>query len=367
MQLTLPCSADLPLVSASPNRVEVRVHERPSAAAGLSRLADGVTRQAPAALSRHPAWLDVLRHGLGHEVYCLEALEDGRTTGFLPLAFVRSLLFGRFLVSLPYLNSGGVWADDEATALRLVDSALELADTLRVRYLELRHERPVDHPALTGQMASKVHMRLPLPATAGQLWEKLPAKVRNQVRKGQKNGMDVTWGGAELLADFYSVFSTCMRDLGTPVYGRRLFREMLRHFPERAEFCVVRDGPKPVASALLLHGWGVTEVPSAACLRQYHPSCINMLMYWHLLQRAVQRGQEVFDFGRSTLDGNTYRFKKQWGAQPEPAVWQYYLRRGSISDMRPDNPRYRRAIHVWQRLPVALTCLIGPAIVRGIP
>jgi hypothetical protein len=90
-------------------------------------------------------------------------------------------------------------------------------------------------------------------------------------------------------------------------------------------------------------------------------------MYWHLLQRAVQRRQEVFDFGRSTVDGNTYRFKKQWGAQPEPAVWQYYLRCGSIADMRPDNPRYERAIRLWQRLPVALTSLIGPAIVRGIP
>jgi hypothetical protein len=92
-----------------------------------------------------------------------------------------------------------------------------------------------------------------------------------------------------------------------------------------------------------------------------------MLMYWHLLQRAVQRRQEVFDFGRSTIDGNTYRFKKQWGAQSEPAVWQYYLRRGDIADMRPDNPRYQRAIRLWQRLPVALTCLLGPAIVRGIP
>jgi FemAB-related protein (PEP-CTERM system-associated) len=317
-------------------------------------------------LSRHPAWLRILRDGLDHEVYCVEALEDGRTTGFLPLAFVRSVLFGRFLVSLPYLNLGGVWADD-ATQHRLIDRALELADVLCVRYLELRHERPVEHPSLTGQMTSKVHMRLPLPATAGKLWEQLPAKVRNQVRKGQKNGTEAIWGGAELLDDFYTVFSTCMRDLGTPVYGRRLFAEILRHFPDQAEFCVMRDGPVPVAAALLLHGWGVTEVPSAACLRQYHPSCANMLMYWHLLQRAVQRRQDVFDFGRSSFDGNTCRFKKQWGAQPDPAIWQYYLRKGSIADMRPDNPRYRRAIGIWRRLPVALTCLIGPAIVRGIP
>lgn len=353
--------------SSSRRTLEVRAHEGARVEECLPRLTDYALRQAPLALSRHPAWLGVLRDGLRHETICLETLEDGRTTGFLPLAFVRSLLFGRFLVSLPYLNTAGVWADDEDSRNALVGRALELADDLRVRYLELRHEHPIDHPALTAQMASKAHMRLPLARTAGQQWEQIPSKVRNQVRKGQKNGLDVAWGGAELLDEFYAVFSTCMRDLGTPVYGRRLFVEVLRRFPDRAELCVVRADKTAVSVALLLHGWGITEVPSAACLRQHHPSCANMLMYWHLLQRAVQRGQEVFDFGRSTIDGNTYRFKKQWGAQPEPAVWQYHLRQGSISDMRPDNPRYRRAISLWQRLPVALTCLIGPAIVRGIP
>ena len=158
-----------------------------------------------------------------------------------------------------------------------------------------------------------------------------------------------------------------MRDLGTPVYGRGLFDEVLRRFPDRSEVCVVRDGDIPAAAGLLLHGWGVTEVPSAGCLRQYNSRCANMLLYWHLLERAVQREQDVFDFGRSTENSNTYRFKKQWGAEPASAVWQYYVREGSIADLRPDNPRYQRAIHIWQRLPVALTTWIGPPIVRGIP
>jgi hypothetical protein len=92
-----------------------------------------------------------------------------------------------------------------------------------------------------------------------------------------------------------------------------------------------------------------------------------MLLYWNLLDRAVQRGQAVFDFGRSTVDSNTHRFKKQWGAREEPAVWQYYLRNGSADAVRPDNPRYQRLIRIWQRLPVVLTRWLGPAIVRGIP
>jgi hypothetical protein len=108
-------------------------------------------------------------------------------------------------------------------------------------------------------------------------------------------------------------------------------------------------------------------VPSAACLRAFNPTCANMLMYWNLLERSIQRGQKVFDFGRCTKDSGSFRFKNQWGAKPEPATWQYYQREGRSSDMRPDNPRYQRLIRIWQRLPVQVTRFIGPAIVRGIP
>jgi len=116
-----------------------------------------------------------------------------------------------------------------------------------------------------------------------------------------------------------------------------------------------------------LHGWGVTEVPTASSLKEYNPTNVNMLMYWHLLQRAVERHQQVFDFGRSTTDGNTFKFKKQWGAEPEPATWQYRVNRGEVGEMRPENPRFKRAIEIWQKLPLTLTRTIGPRIVRGIP
>lgn len=346
---------------------ELWTHDATGLTRELPRLEAFVARHRGMPLSRHPAWLRVLAKGLGHEIYCLEAFSGEKTTGLLPLAFVRSLLFGKFLVSLPYLNHGGVLADDETTASKLVGRAVELADELKVRYLELRQEKAVEHPALISKTGAKVHMRLNLPCTTEQLWNQLPAKVRNQIRKGQKSDLSIEWGREDLLADFYAVFCQNMRDLGTPVYGLKLFANVLAEFPDRAELAVVRLGKKPVAAALMLHGWGVSEVPSASSLKAYRRTNANMLMYWHLLERAVQREQETFDFGRSSPESSTYRFKKQWGAEPCPAVWQYYLRSGDIGDMRPDNPKYQRFIRVWQRLPVAVTRWIGPWIVRGIP
>ncbi len=347
--------------------LQVRIHTRSDLAEVVPHVADFAMSAKPAWLSRHPVWQQILQYGQQHDPYLIEATENNQTVGLLPLMFVRSFLFGRFLVGLPYLNVGGVMAVDEEVTRRMINRAVDLADHLRVRYLELRHEMHIDHPYLTAKQTHKVHMRLKLPDFPGPLWEGFPASVRNQIRKGEKNGLEVAWGRRELLPEFYAVFSENMRDLGTPVYSLRLFAKVLRSFPERSELCVVRQHGAPIAGALLLHGDGVTEVPSAGSLREFKTANANMLMYWHLLERAIQRGQSIFDFGRSTPGSGTYRFKEQWGALPSPSVWQYYVRRGRINDMRQGNPKYQRLIRVWQRLPLRITQLLGPRIVRGIP
>lgn len=314
-----------------------------------------------------PRWLHVVCEGLRHRPYLLTARRGEQYEGVLPLAFVKSLLFGRFLVSLPYVNSGGVLAANDEAAKALIDRAVELAKRLRVKHLELRHERDLPHPALNSRLTSKVHMRLALPDTSEALWEQLKAKVRNVVRKGERPGFTVHWGEQDLLNDFYCVFSRNMRDLGTPVFSRRLFRSIMAQLPGEAEFCIVRDDGKPIAAALLVHRDDVTEVPSASALREYNSRNANSLMYWHLLQRAIERGQAVFDFGRSSEGSGTYRFKKQWGALPEPAVWLYHVLEGDVSDMRRESGKYDRLVERWRRLPVWLTRWIGPPIVRGIP
>jgi FemAB-related protein (PEP-CTERM system-associated) len=317
--------------------------------------------------SHDPAWLYILRDGMGHVPFAFEAVQDGVTRGWLPLAYVRSTLFGRYLVSMPYLNTAGVRADNDAIAQMLINHAALFARDLQVKHLELRHEKPVEHPLLGATRTTKVHMRLALPSFPGPLWEGLNFRVRNRVRKGEKGGMQLVWGGLDLVNDFYEVFSRNMRDLGTPVYGRRLFVSILRHLGDRAELCVVRKDHRPIAVALLLHGKGVTEVPSSSSLKEFNSTCANVMMYWHLIERAIQREQEIFDFGRSTIDSNTFVFKKQWGAKPEPATWQYHLLSGEQPGLQPDNPRFERLIKIWQRLPVGVTRLIGPRIVRGIP
>lgn len=347
--------------------IEVRTCDRRDLAAQWSRWETFLARRRPLPLSYHPAWLAVLESGLRHVPHCLEAVEAEETRGLLPLVLVRGPLFGRFLVGLPYLNYGGVLADDDKTARLLIDHALDLADRLKVRRLVLRHEKVIEHDRLASCPVHKVNVRRPLPTTPEALWKGLGSSVRNQVRKGRKNGLTISWGNEGLLNDFFTVFSRNMRDLGTPVFGRGLFRAIIRQFSDRAEFCIAHAGKTPIAAALLIHGWGITEVPSASSLRQYKSTCANMFMYYHLLERTIERGQEIFDFGRCTPDSPVLRFKQQWGGQAEPAAWQTDIYTVDASDTRPDHPRYQHLVRAWRCLPVPLTRWIGPTIARGIP
>ncbi len=332
------------------------------------------SRKEGACAEHDPRWLQVLSDALGHRPFMLVSRTgDGsaQINGYLPLALVKSTLFGRFLVSLPYLNRAGVIARDEATATALLEEVVKLANKLNVQYLELRHHAlTLDDALITHSRDNKVRMVRALPDSPETLFKEVGPKVRNQVRKGEKSGLSIRWDGETLLNDFYTVFTSNMRDLGTPVYSSRLFSAILQHFSEEAELAVVYQADKPIAGALLVHDDHLeqsSQVPSASCLRSYNHTNANMWMYHQLLLRAMARGSKAFDFGRSSEDSGTYRFKKQWGALPHPTVWQYHLIHGELDVARPDNPRMQRRIEMWKKLPLWITRLIGPGIVRGIP
>lgn len=313
-------------------------------------------------------WLTIFQQTFGHVPHLLEVRDpQSELLGFLPLCFVKSRLFGRFLVSLPYLNSAGVATPFPNIATLLIERAVKLADELNVKYLELRHDHCCESPFFNGQFEEKVHMRLDLPPTTETLWNQLKPKVRNQIRKGESHDLQIEWGrSGEMVRDFYRVFSRNMRDLGTPVYTMRLFENILSTFPE-SELAVTYMNRAPVAVAYLQHNVESTAVPSASSLRCCKSTNANMWMYWQLLSRAIERAAPVFDFGRSTKGAGTYRFKKQWGAKPDQSIWQYYRRRGETNSVRPTNPKYNKVIKIWQQMPLWMANLLGPHVVRGIP
>lgn len=328
---------------------------------------DAFVRSRPEASGYHLwGWQMVFRTAFGHPCHYLIAKRGSVIAGVLPLVEVRSWLFGRALSSLPYVNYGGILADDLETSHVLLEHAAELIRSRSLSYVLLRHRRRL-LPELLAR-THKVAMLLALERTRDGMWEQMDRKVRNQIRKAEKSGLAVVSGGIEGLDEFYALFARNMRDLGTPTYGRALFSAILSQFPKDARLHVVRLEGRPIASALTYTYGDVIEVPSASSLREHRALCPNHLLYWSIIAQAIDDGRRVFDFGRSTLDDGTYQFKEQWGAVPEQLWWEYSLREGIDlpSDDRQDK-RFRGPIELWKRLPVGLATLFGPVIANSVP
>ena len=311
-------------------------------------------------------WKQVLEATFGWPTYYWMTEREGKVVGILPLVWQKSWFFGSFMTSLPFLNYGGVVAEDPAAEQCLVQAAIALAQQNRVDYLELRHRS--DHQLGLPSKRNKLTLILPVEADTDRMWQRLDPKVRTDIRKAEKSGLTHQVGGEELLEPFYRVFVHNMRDLGTPVYSPSLFREIFRAFPAETRINVVRSREKTVAASFLIGYRDTLEVPWSCSLREYLPVKPNMLLYWRNLCFAGTSGYRFFDFGRSSVGSGTHRFKKQWGGEEVPLHWDYWIpSEASLPELNPQNPRYRLAIGVWRRLPLAVTRCVGPYLVRRLP
>jgi FemAB-related protein (PEP-CTERM system-associated) len=335
---------------------------------GEGKMWDAFVSHHPSATQYHQyAWRKVIEESFGHSGYYLVAETDaGECRGILPLVYMKSFMFGNFLVSVPFVNYGGLLCTTGDIEKYLLKEAETIRYSCRASHVELRHLglNIADLPTRT----HKVTMILPLAPDSESQWKGFNAKLRNQIRKAEKSGLVPVVGQIELLDGFYEVFARNMRDLGTPVYAKEFFRNVLRAFPDSSRIIGVKNEGRIIAAGIACWFRDVIEIPWASSVSDYKNLCPNNMLYWEAIKFAIGKGFEKFDFGRSTPHEGTYNFKKQWGAVPVQLYWQYLLESGQdLPELNPTNPKYGMAIKVWQKLPLSLTKMLGPHIVRNIP
>lgn len=309
-------------------------------------------------------WRTVYERVSGHECLYLAGRDQaGRLAGVLPLVRVKSLLFGHYLVSLPFVNYGGPLGSAEAVRA-LAAAAVERADRDAVKLLELRSRGPLPIELPASHRKITVVLDLP-PEGPDVLFKRFDAKLRAQVRRPQKEGVIVRFG-PDQVEPFFEVFASHMRDLGTPTQPRKLFATIAELFPE-AWFGCAYIGEKPVACGAGFRWASEFEMTWASSLYAYSKIAPNMLLYWSFMQRAMAEGVTLFNFGRCSPGAGTHRFKKQWGSRDEQLWWYQRSRTAAASTPSPDDGAYSWGPRLWRRLPLPVATALGPWIVRSIP
>ncbi len=309
------------------------------------------------------SWKSVFESTYGLRGEYLYAERDGVLLGVLPLIEVAGLFSGRRLVSLPFLDQGGPLAMDEEVASKLFNAAVGLAKSRGVNGVDLRGGRfPSRQEAST--VSNRFRFLLSLPGDSEELWSKIGGKVRNQIRKSEKSGLQTRPEDEDGLQPFYEIFAENMRDLGSPVHSRKLFVSILEEFADDAHVYVTRDSQgRAVAGGVAIRAGTTVTVPWASSLRTARSSCPNHSLYWRILQDAVAASSTIFDFGRSAEGTGTYRFKKQWNADPMALSWSSFDDNGHLQETRTLDPRRnQRLTQTWSRLPLPVANVLGPRI-----
>jgi FemAB-related protein (PEP-CTERM system-associated) len=313
----------------------------------------------------------------GHKGYYFIAVVDNvkdsihKAVGILPLIYLK-IPFGRgALISLPFCDAAGPLSDNKDVEQQLITEALTLGREIGVNEIELRasqsgFELKTDKSHVETH-SHKVRMFLDLPDGSEKLLKSFKSKLRSQIKKPEKDGLRFEWGGINKLDDFYRVFSINMKDLGSPVHSRMWFKSILRFYADKARMGLVYLGQQLIGCGIILIVNNVVTIPWASTLRKYNHLSPNMMLYWNFLAFASDSGFARVDFGRSTPNEGTYRFKAQWGAKPYPLHWHYI----HVNKIKSTNKTTKHETHstkmkiaanLWSRLPLCVANTLGARI-----
>ena len=309
-------------------------------------------------------WRDILEQCFGHTTHYLLAERGAQIVGVLPLAEVKSLLFGHALVSLPFCAYGGVASSEVEAVAALHGFARELGERMGVDHLELR-DRAVREADWPRQDLYVTFRKAILPNVDDNL-AAIPRKQRAMVRKGIARRLV-----SQIDADpdrFFALYADNVHRHGTPPLAKRYFEMLHRTFDRDCEVLTVTEPRGKAVSSVLSFYFRDEVLPYyAGDVAAARDLAANDFKYWELLRRACERGLSVFDFGRSKRGTGPFAFKKNWGLEPMPLAYEYCLyRRERIPEHNPLNPRYRVLMALWRRLPIPVANLVGPHLVKGL-
>ncbi len=349
-----PAEAVLPLV--------IRTDADPAAT-------DAFVRARPDGTPFHlQAWLDAIEAGTRQRAHMLAAERGGRIVGVLPLTAMRSMLFGKAMVSSGFAVGGGVLADEAGVAGALIDAGWALAERLGCPSLELRGGSLPEGAGWQHKTESHAGFVRTLAADDDSELKAIPRKQRAEVRKALASDMTVDLGtGRAERAAHYAVYAESVRNLGTPVFPARLFAAVLDRFGDDADILTVRHRGKPIASVLSLYHNGTVMPYWGGGTREARTVRANELMYFALMRHARGRGCTAFDFGRSKFGTGPFAYKKNWGFEPQPLAYAVRSADGvEAREINPLSPKYRAQIAVWKKLPLWLANRLGPPLARGL-
>jgi CelD/BcsL family acetyltransferase involved in cellulose biosynthesis len=326
-----------------------------------------IERQAQESLYCSKAWLDLLTGLYGYSLIPLTATDvSGRVTGFLPLCSIHSPLRGRRLVALPFSDQCPLLATDPASADRLVNEAILLAQRQRARYLELRTGVSATLSQRSDLIRSDLYVRwlASLSPDPAEPWSALRKSVQQKVGRARRLGVQVRVATRrEEMALYYHLhLRTRTKKHGMPTQPARFFLMLWDAFAASGalQLLLAESQGQVIAGAILLASGATVRFAYSASHEDYLHLAPNNLLVWEAITWGCAHGYTTLDLGRTARDNHgLMEFKRGWGATEEPLTYYYYPHEAGLAATSERSWKYHALTGCWKRLPLSIAAVLG--------
>jgi FemAB-related protein (PEP-CTERM system-associated) len=318
-------------------------------------------------ICQHYAWGRIFKETFGLDAILIVHRSGSKIDGGLPLILFDQKITGRAMVSMPFLNYGGLLGENDEIKIEILNRARHIIGQSAFDYLEMRHAGHGIGDMADNTIQNRVTFRLDINRPADDIFKKLKKQLRTRIRKAGKQGIEY-YRGQDRLDDFYGLFATAMTEHGTPVMPKRFFESVLKYLSEYAQMIIAYKGNQPVGGKLVMTFKNRATMTWGCYPNRYKDLLANYHLTWELIQKLAQGPVQLLDFGRSAPDVGGYTYKANWGPEIIPIYVDYIASDpAKIPHLKPENIKYRTAISLWKKMPVSVARVIGPRLARYFP
>lgn len=281
--------------------------------------------------------------------------QEGEWLAILPMTRVTRPFAGNALISNPFAVSASMLCAegvDQSSILELFTQQTSGFDYIELRDVQMRL------PETWQTHQHFVNFEKTLTDDHDENWLAIPNRQRAVIRKADK--CDLTFEFHHDLERFLRVYAISLRNLGTPIYHRRFFEQLITRFESQLKIATVSKDGCDLTTVLCFqfrdrlmpyYGGGIPDA------RYFHA---YPWMYWQLMKYGVDHSMPTFDFGRSPTSSGPYAFKKNLGFKPRPLTYATLAINGVPPDLTGQSSMAKHLIKIWQHLPVQVSRWVGP-------
>ena len=317
-------------------------------------------------------WCNFIASFYGYTFVPLTVTNDaGQIAGFLPLCHIRSAITGPRLVAFPFSDHCPLVAEDEVSAQRLIDEAVQLARQERVRYLELR-------TGLNSTLAGRsdfvegnlyVSWQTTLTSDLAVMWSRLRGPVRKKIRKSRRLGVQIRRAQRrEDMQEYYRLhLRTRSKKHGMPAQSQQFFLDLWDIFAASGAlqlFLADYEGTTIAGTVMIGSGTTARILYGASDGRYLHLAPNNLLM-WEAIVWCCQQGYQTLEHGRTArANEGLMKFKEGWAAIEKPLPYYYYPDIAGLAATSERSRLYKLLTSCWKRVPLALAGPLGGSLYR---